>query len=113
MSEHNSAPTQNLDTKEHATHSIYMSSDAFNLLRKELYENWRDDIINYKTGQHEPGYWYYSGLMVANPQAFVEIMALELDLLILFDSGKESEICGKILNALRKKRGVNPLALEN
>lgn len=101
---HNSSPEANLQTKEHnASAVLYLSSEEFNALRKELYDHWRDDPGSI-TGKD---LWYYSGLMVTNPQAFVEIMSLELGLQIVFDSGKEAEICFTILNALRKRRGVH------
>lgn len=103
---HNSSPKQNLDTKAHVSNSVYYMSEAFNQLRKELYENWREDPTEDLIGDRS--LWYYSGLMVTFPQAFVEMMSLELGLNIMFDSGKEEEICFEILNALRKKRGAFP-----
>ncbi len=104
---HDSSPVANLQTKEHRAEAVlYVNSEEFNELRRELYENWRMDPKADTTGGNS--YWYYSGLMVTHPQAFVEIMSMELGLRITFDSGKESEICLEILNALRKKRGVSP-----
>jgi hypothetical protein len=87
-----------------------MASEEFNALRKELYENWREDPETQVGKLVDRSLWYYSGLMVTNPPAFVEIMCLELGLQIVFDSGREAEICLEILNALRRQRGVSPLA---
>lgn len=109
--EHNSSPVHNLNTKEHISQTVYMHSENMMMLVKELHDNWQDDMLDPIHGDTIPGYWYYSGLLTNNPMAFVEIMSLELGLDLIFDSGKESEICGKILNALRHKRGVPPLVL--
>lgn len=107
MSDHSngSDPKIDLNTKAHISASVFMASEEFNALRKELYDNWREAPEYDLTGANS--LWYYSGLMVTNPPAFVEIMSLELGLDILFDSGKEKEISLQILNALRKKRGVS------
>lgn len=107
--EHNSSPVANLDTKDHISNSVYFSSEEFNALRKELFDNWREDPNTDLIGDRS--LWYYSGLMVTYPQAFVEIMSLELGLSIIFDSGREKEICLEILNALRKRRGVAPFTV--
>jgi hypothetical protein len=107
---HNSSPEQNLKTTEHVSASVYYSSEEFNALRKELYEHWREDPETQVGRLVDRSLWYYSGLMVTNPQAFVEIMSLELGLTIIFDSGREQEICFEILNALRKQRGAPTLA---
>lgn len=101
---HDSSPKQNLQTKAHVSNSVYLMSEQFNALRKELYDHWREDPNDDKIGDRS--LWYYSGLMVTYPQAFVEIMSLELGLDIVFDSGREAEICFEILNALRRKRGA-------
>lgn len=106
---HDSAPKQNLATKEHVSQSIYFSSEAFNALRRELYDHWREDPQTQVGRLVDRSLWYYSGLMVTMPAAFVEIMSLELGLPILFDSGREQEICLEILNALRRVRGVSSL----
>lgn len=108
-STHNSSPRQNLQTKEHVSASVYFSSEAFNALRRELYDNWREDPELQVGRLVDRSLWYYSGLMVTNPQAFVEIMSMELRLTIIFDSGREAEICKEILNALRKQRGVSAI----
>jgi len=96
-------PNINLNTKEHVSKSVYMESEEFNALRKELYDHWREGPGN---GSYRD-LWWYSGLMVTNPPAFVEIMALELQLPLIFDSEKQADICFTILNELRKKRGVH------
>lgn len=107
MTEHNSSPEANLDTKAHdATSILYLESEEFNALRKELYDHWRDDP-SVLALPNERSLWYYSGLMVTNPPAFVEIMAMEIGEPIVFDSGKQAEICLKILNGLRRRRGVH------
>lgn len=107
MTAHDSSPKANLKTTEHVSTSVYFSSEEFNALRKELYDHWREEPETQIGRLVDRSLWYYSGLMVTNPQAFVEIMSLEMGLNIIFDSGRESEICLEILNALRKQRGVS------
>lgn len=109
-SSHNSSPKANLDTKEHVSVSVYMHSEGMNMLVKELYDNWREDPKDQVGKLVDRSLWFYSGLLVLNPPAFVEIMSLELGVPIIFDSGRENEICWDILNLLRKQRGVPPLA---
>lgn len=112
MSEHNSSPEANLNTTKHVSVSVYMQSEQFNQLRKELYEHWRDEPGTSDFGGRD--LWWYSGLMVNNPPAFVEIMCCELGLDFPgFDSADEAGTCERILNALRKLRGVNPLRFDN
>lgn len=103
-SKHDSSPIVDLSTKEHISKSVYMHSEAMMMLVKELYEHWRMDPEDDVMGNRS--YWYYSGLLTTHPQAFVEIMSLELGIDILFDSGREAEICEMILNGLRKKRNA-------
>lgn len=91
----------NLATKEHVSTSVYMNSEQFNALRKELYDHWRDDPDE----NSNRDLWWYSGLMVTNPPAFVEIMALELGLSLVFDSADEAGTCKTILEALQRRRG--------
>lgn len=107
-STHDSSPVTNLATTEHVTKSVYFASEEFNALRRELFNHWREDPNDDKIGDRS--LYYYSGLMVTNPPAFVELMSLELNTSPIFDSGREAEICLEILNALRKKRGVLPLS---
>ena len=92
----------------HVSQNVYMASEIFNALRQELYDNWRAEPASI-AGESGHALWYYSGLMVTNPPAFVEIMSLELGLNLLFDSANEEGICMVIFNALRKKRGVSTL----
>ena len=92
----------------HISQSVYMASEEFNALRKELYDNWRAEPASV-AGESGHALWYYSGLMVSDPVAFVEIMALETGLPLIFDSANEAQICLQILNALRVKRGVTGL----
>jgi hypothetical protein len=90
----------------HVSNSVYFASEEFNALRKELYDHWREDPGSF----NGKDLWYYSGLMVQNPPAFVEIMAIELHMpFLVFDSADEAGTCKKILNALRKRRGVSEL----
>lgn len=102
--------TPDLNTKHHdAGHILALESEEFNALRKELYDHWRDEpSIIERPG--ERSLWYYSGLMVTNPPAFVEIMSMEIGERILFDSDRQAEICFQILNGLRRKRGALPFA---
>lgn len=96
---HDSSPKTNLDTKEHrAEHVLYLHSEEFNALRKELYENWRDTL------------WARFGwAMVNQPPLFVAGMCEALGLVFIgFDSADESGTCLRFLNALRERRGVSP-----
>ncbi len=93
------------DATRHISQQVYMVSEEFNALRKELYDNWRAEPASF-AGANGQALWYYSGLMATNPQAFVEIMSMELGEPIQFDSHNEAGICLQILNGLRKKRGV-------
>ena len=107
--EHNSSPKSDLNTKEHVSASVYMHSEEMLMLVKELYDHWREDPKDQIGKLVDRSLWYYSGLITTNPAAFVEIMSLELGTPIVFDSGREAEICFEILNLLRKQRGVSPL----
>lgn len=99
--------TPDLNTKHHdAGHILALESEEFNALRKELYDHWRDDP-SVLAVPGERSLWYYSGLMVTNPPAFVEIMSMEINEPIVFDSDKQAEICLQILNGLRRRRGVH------
>lgn len=101
-------PSTDLQTKHSdAGHILSLESEWFNMLRKELYDHWRDPPDSTMLGSKT--LWWYSGLMVTDPQAFVEICSLELDIPLVFDSNKQGEICWKILNECRRVRGVNPL----
>jgi hypothetical protein len=101
-------PKINLDTKDHVSASVYIMPEEAIALRKELYDNWRAEPASF-AGENGQALWYYSGLMITDPPAFVELMALELGLPLVFDSFNEAGICKQILNALRKKRGVSEL----
>jgi hypothetical protein len=101
-------PKINLDTKEHVSTSVYIMPEEAIALRKELYDHWRAEPASF-AGENGHALWYYSGLMVTEPAAFVEIMALETGLPLVFDSFNEAGICLQILNALRKRRGVSAL----
>jgi len=92
----------------HVSNSVYFASEEFNALRKELYDYWRAEPASV-AGESGHALWYYSGLMITDPVAFVEIMALETGLPLIFDSANEAGVCLQILNALRKKRGVTGL----
>jgi hypothetical protein len=107
---HDSSPDAKLDTKEHVSLSVYLHSEEMMAVVKELYENWREEPREQVGKLVDRSLWYYSGLLTTNPAAFVEIMSLELGLNIVFDSGREQEICFEILNALRKQRGAPTLA---
>lgn len=95
---HNSSPTANLVTREHrAEHILYLHSEEFNALRKEMYDNWRDTFF----ARHG---WK----MVNQPVEFVADMCTDLGLVFIgFDSGDEAGTCLRFLNALREKRGVS------
>lgn len=95
---HDSSPKTNLDTKEsRAEHTLYLASEEFNALRRELYENWRDTL------------WAKHGWkMVNQPPMFVADMCEDLGLIFTgFDAGDESGTCLRFLNALRNKRGLS------
>lgn len=102
-------PKIDLVTKKNSVHDhVYIMSDELLALRKELYDHWRAEPASF-AGANGQALWYYSGLLVSDPPAFVEIMALELNMPLIFDSFNEAAICKKILNGLRAKRGVSQL----
>jgi hypothetical protein len=106
-----SSPIANLDTKEHVSVSVYMHSEEQIALVKELYDHWREDPITQVGKLVDRSLWYYSGLLTYDPAAFVEVMSLELNMPhLVFDSGREAEICFEILNELRARRGALPFA---
>jgi hypothetical protein len=91
-------PTVNLNTTEHrAEHILYLHSEEFNALRREMYENWQDT------------FWAKHGWkMVNQPAEFVADMCSDLGLVFIgFDSGDEAGTCLRFLNALRARRGVS------
>jgi hypothetical protein len=109
--EHDSSPKQNLDTKDHVSKSVYFHSPEMMALVKEMHEHWSEDPNTDVIGDRS--FFYYSGLLVTYPEAFVELACLEFGLNLQFDSGREAEICFDILNAMRKRRGAPTLARES
>ena len=94
----NNQPPANLNTKSHkAEHILYLHSEEFNALRRELHDFWRDT------------YWARHGWKMVNmPAEFVADMCTDLGLVFIgFDSGDEAGTCLRFLNALRRKRGVS------
>lgn len=79
----------------HVIDKVYMNSEAFNLLRRELYEH------------HRPKFEaYLGGLMAHDPAQFVLEMNSWLGLSVQFDSWNEEGICQQYLDALRLRRTV-------
>lgn len=95
------------DHYRHVSEQTFYASPGFNALRKELYENWNNGDVPGGTN-----YWYHiGGAMVHDPLAFVEFMTAQLGMVYTgFDSWSEAEHCKRILNALRKKRGLSELS---
>lgn len=78
-----------------AVDKAYFLPDSFNNLRVELQTHW-------------PSTWNspVQYLMAHDGPAFVTLMGQMLDIPLEFDSAKVDAICKKIINELRKKRGI-------
>lgn len=87
-----------LQTREHRAEAIlYLHSEEFNALRREMHDNWQTT------------FWAKHGWkMVNQPAMFVQDMCADLGLVFIgFDSGDESGTCLRFLNELRARRGVS------
>lgn len=80
--------------KLHVTDKVYMNSEEFNELRRQLYENYR------------PEFDRFGWMMVHDPASFVIEMNNWLGMDVQFDSWSEAEICRKFLDALQLRRSV-------
>lgn len=82
--------------KKHVIDKVYMNSEEFNELRRQLYE------------QHREVFNMIGGYMVHDPFVFVMRMNTWLGTNIQFDSWNEKGICAAFLKALENKRTGAP-----
>lgn len=82
--------------KKHVIDKVYMNSEEFNELRRQLYE------------QHREVFNLIGGYMVHDPFTFVMRMNTWLGTNVQFDSWNEKGICAAFLKALENKRNGAP-----
>ncbi len=93
-----------LHAEEKGTHvsaSVYMHPESMTALVKELYEHWQHERFNHSA------MYFYSGLLTADPAAYIELHNLDFGTAYVFDSERASELCFDMLNDCRKARGYH------